>query len=55
MASYIEQNPEYYRYENGKYKLSLKLKDMTEDVGIQTRRILYNKPEIFVENFKNLE
>lgn len=55
VASYIEQNPEYYRYENGKYKLSLKLKDMTEDVGIQTRRILYNKPEIFVENFKNLE
>lgn len=46
-ASFIEKHSEYYFYENGKYLLSTKLKELNDDVGAQTIRISFNRPEIF--------
>lgn len=49
-ASFIEKHSEYYFYENRRYLLSLKLKKLNDDVGAQTIRISFNRPEIFKKN-----
>lgn len=52
VANFIFQNSNYYRMkEDGNYLLSLDLKNIDGDVGMQTEHIAYNNPKIFTEKF----
>lgn len=48
-ASFIEKHSEYYFYTDEGYRLSSKLKELNDDIGIQTVRISFNRPEIFID------
>lgn len=49
VSSFIDNHPEYYFHEDGKYLVSTELRKVKGDVGTQTRRIYFNRPEIFYD------
>lgn len=48
-TSFIEENPKYYFIKDGKYFLNAELKKLDNDIGAQTVRISFNRPELFIE------